>query len=123
MKPWVKGAWHLWLYETAWRIEAGGALRGGSGDTSERKQKLQEAVGVLSGLRLDSITIAPLSGDASFRFAEDIVLRTFSMNGEADPYQPHWRCTLPGGESLEVGPGSGWHLYSATGERVRGSEH
>src|SRR5258708_17219662 len=86
--PFVKGAWHLWLYEAAWRIEVGGALRAGSGDTSERKEQLEEAVKVLDGLRLEAISIAPLSCDTIFRFGGDTLLRPFSLHAHDDANSP-----------------------------------
>lgn len=121
VEPLIKGAWHLWLYSAAWRIEVAGVVQAASGDAPEHKEQLRHAIKILNGLRLEAVTISPAFGDTRFQFANATALRTFSMASH-EPDKPHWRLTFPDGRILTLGPASNWGLYSATGERSGGSE-
>lgn len=94
------GAFHLWVYCSAWRIETATAIIASSEDPRER---LEATVRHLDGRTLSGIRIERPSLSASFTFDDGTVLRTFSIFSEE--YE-HWMFYLPGGSVFTAGPGS-----------------
>jgi hypothetical protein len=96
------GEFHLWVYQSAWRIEMPGAVLGSSEDPRE---SLAASVRYLDGRALTAITVEAPSLSATFSFTDGLTLRTFSVvTADAD----HWMFFVPGGDVLTAGPGPSW---------------
>ncbi|MEO3930482.1 hypothetical protein ABGB07_42540 [Micromonosporaceae bacterium B7E4] len=96
------GEFHLWVYQSAWRIEMQGAVLASSEDPREA---LEESVRYLDGRALTAIAIEAPSLSATFSFTDGLVLRTFSVfTADVD----HWMFYLPGGDVFTAGPGPTW---------------
>jgi hypothetical protein len=96
------GEWHLWLHGCMWRLELGGDVLGGSGD---RREHLEAATVHLNGRVLESVVLVPPTGDAEWRFAGGLVLRTFSIYSDPEGLVS-WYLFTPNGRVLVVGPGA-----------------
>jgi hypothetical protein len=93
------GEFHLWVYQSAWRIEMPGAVLASSEDPREA---LEQSVRYLDGRALTAIAIEAPSMSATFSFTDGLVLRTFSVyTADAD----HWMFYLPSGDVFTAGPG------------------
>lgn len=100
LKGGAHGAFHLWIYCTAWRIETAGSVIASSEDPRE---ELESAVTVLDGHTLRNAEVQWPSLSASFYFDGGLVLRTFSLfTADYD----HWLFYQPDGTVLTAGPGS-----------------
>lgn len=103
------GEWHLWLYNCAWRLEAGRRqVLAGSGDSPDR---IEAAIQQLEGLSFDSIEISPPALDTAMTFSEDMTLRLFPISQDME--LEHWMLYTPDGNVLLIGPGTSWSYENA----------
>lgn len=103
----VHGAWHLWVYGCAWRVERGDELLAGSDDD---RDAMATAAHALDGLELEDVTVHAPGLDATWRFSGGCCLRLFSMSALQGE---HWLVYLPDGQVLSAGPGGAWSLEPA----------
>ena len=102
--PWTGGAWHLWVYCSAWRVETPSAILGACEDTREQ---MGAAAAALNGRAITAIHVSWPSLETTFSFEGDHTLRVFpiySGNSSEDPHS--WWLFTPSRMLLTVGPGS-----------------
>ena len=87
----VHGAYHVWIMNSAWRVEADGAVLAGSND--EETAALEKALGRLRGRRVSDVSI-PSSHVMSLRFDGGLALHTFGAHSSGDFDQ--WLLYVPG---------------------------
>jgi hypothetical protein len=107
----VRGAWHLWIQMAAWRIEDASAMLASCEDTRE---VIADALAVLDGRRLTSITSTGHALDTVFSFS-DVHLRTFGLRSRANEGDPlgNWWLFRPDDQVLAVTVGGEWTLTPA----------
>jgi hypothetical protein len=96
----VKGQFHLSILHCAWRLERGSEVLA---FCEEPTKVLDQSVRLLDGLRLEKISVDPISLSSEFSFSEDVRLLTFSMYREE--YE-HWIMFGPWENAFVAGPGS-----------------
>jgi hypothetical protein len=99
-KRYPRGEWHLLTRSCEWRIEADEEVLAGSEDDRER---LRHVLRRLTGLVVNSVSLATPANDATWVFAQGISLRLFSVCSTA---RVGWHISVPDGRVLVVGPGS-----------------
>lgn len=105
----IHGAWHLWVYGCAWRIERDKEVLAGSDD---EREVMAPAIEALNGLVLQEITVDAPALDALWTFSNGYRLRLFPMSARQGE---HWMLYLPDGNVLSIGPGSSWSVEPAGG--------
>ncbi|HEX8243085.1 MAG TPA: hypothetical protein VF541_06310, partial [Longimicrobium sp.] len=101
------GAWHLWIYCAAWRLDRQGDVLAASEDPREL---LAEAVRVLEGLALVAVDVRAPALETTFAFENGVALHVFPIFSR--DYE-HWLLYLPDGQVLVAGPGSEWSVRTA----------
>lgn len=102
------GAYHLWVYLTAWRIDGDTMLAASEDD----RATLAERVRVLDERTLTGVEVDPVSLSARFIFSGGLTLSTFSIYTGEDE---HWMLWRPDRMVLTAGPGNTWTLEPASG--------
>lgn len=105
----IHGAWHVWVYGCAWRIERDHEVVAGSDD---ERDVMDAAAKALDGLRLEDIAIDAPGLDATWTFSGDYRLRLFPMSASQGE---HWMVYLPDRQVLSAGPGASWSMEPADG--------
>ena len=95
-----RSAWHLWIYQTDWRLEGPAGVTVGSGDA---EAAIDDRIRSLEGRALEAITVD--NGDTAFAFTDGRTLRTMSTASVGDE---EWMLFTPEGNVLSVGPGERW---------------
>lgn len=96
-----RGAWHLWVYMCAWRIEKNHTLIIGNCDSRER---IAETLKVLEGKRLIKYEILDKALDTKFYFEDGLSITLFDHSVE-DTDSEHWMLFTPDKYVLTLGPG------------------
>jgi hypothetical protein len=104
----VHGAWHLWVYDCAWRIEIGAELVAGSAD---EREDLDKAVPRINGRALLGFVLRE-SVDARLRFEGDLVLSLFPHSSRDTD---HWMLFTPEHKVLTLGPRTSWSYKKSDG--------
>ncbi|MCL2848582.1 MAG: hypothetical protein FWE61_00885 [Micrococcales bacterium] len=100
------GAWHLWIYFAAWRIETPGSVLGACEDSRE---EMERAIVSLDGKVLSECDVDIPSLSPTFHFSDGTRLRTFThYNMEGGGEQ--WMLFRRDGMVRVVGPGYSWNL-------------
>ncbi len=92
------GEWSLWCDQILWRIEQGQRVLAGSEDDAET---MEAAIAHLNGRTLMSTVVDEETGDSTFVFADELVLRTFVVTSEEDA---RWRFRHRDSECVLIGP-------------------
>lgn len=104
------GAWHVWLYCCAWRLDGPSGMIVASEDPREH---IAAAVSALNGLVVEEASIADAGGCAlQLCFENGTKLTTFSICSQE--YE-HWFVYLPGRMVITAGPGSAYSVDSSDG--------
>jgi len=102
------GAWHLWVYCCAWRLETQEEVVAASEDP---RPKLEVAVQRLNDRTLRAVEVQRPALETTFIFEDGLILRLFPIFSEDFE---HWMLYDPTGNVLTVGPGTEWS-YEAAG--------
>jgi len=92
------GDYYLWVYCSAWRIEANGKVIASSEDD---RDLLDAGAVVLNGRQLADFTVDPVSLSAVVSLsgnARIIIFAIYTQNFE------HWKMRLPSGRWVQAGP-------------------
>ena len=104
------GAWHLWIYCSAWRLDAATDIIAASEDP---RQQLVTAVARLHGQRLSTASVIAPALELALTFSAGDVLRAFPVYSSG--YE-HWLLYTPDRHVLSAGPGASWSYTQAAGE-------
>jgi hypothetical protein len=96
----TRGDWTLWTDQAAWRIDGQDGMVGGSEDD---RDTMSRAVQTLVGRRLEAVTVADRSPEASFRFQGEYELKIFPVYSSG---RDHWSLAMPDNMVLKAGPGN-----------------
>ncbi|MFC7619195.1 hypothetical protein [Microlunatus sp. GCM10028923] len=105
-----RGAFHLWIYQCAWRIEHGAELGAGSEDSHDR---IEAALARLNGRAVTAITLQRPSLSTTFEFGDSRLITFETATDPADDHAEQWLLFRPDDLVLGVGPGSAWQLSPA----------
>ncbi len=97
--PRQHGAWHLWLYCCAWRIDEPAGIVAASEDA---RDGLLAAVGRLDGATVVAVNIDSQGCALQIEFDAGLTLTTFAIF--STEYE-HWFAYLPDGMVVTAGPG------------------
>jgi len=111
------GEWSLWCYEILWRMEQGSCVLAGSEDHAE---VMEAAIAHLNGRTLISATVDPETGDSTFMFTDELVLRTFVVTSEEDA---RWNLRHRGSEFTLVGPPTNQSVSAMVRDNNAGDTH
>lgn len=106
-----RGAYHLWIYLCAWRIEHGDMLGAGSEDSEER---IAASLGQINDNALTAITFERPSLSTTFEFGKSRLITFEIYTNESEDDRPEqWMLFRPDNMVLSVGPGASWRLSPA----------
>lgn len=106
-----RGAWHLWVQMTGWRIEDADRVLAACEDGRE---VISAALSVLEGRPLSSITATRPALDTVFDFS-GVLLRTFSLESRRsdDATVDNWWMFRPDRQVLQLTTAGSWTLAPA----------
>lgn len=94
------GAWHLWIYNTAWRLEHGTKVVAASQDGRDH---IEQALRLLDGRTVNASSASGITHDLTLELDGELVLRTFAIHATE---HEHWMLYRPDDLVLVAGPGS-----------------
>lgn len=103
------GEWHLWIYNSAWRLEE--ENKKVLAASEDPRSKLEVAIQRLEGLAFYSVKLFTPALETVFTFEQGVVLRVFPIYSEEFE---HWMLYTPDGNVLVAGPGSSWSYQSSS---------
>lgn len=105
----ARGAYHLWIYQCAWRIEHGTELGAGCYDSESR---IAASLHRINGRTITALEIERPSLSTTFIFddARLITFETYTEGTDYDDRPEQWMLFRPDQRVLSVGPGSAWRL-------------
>ncbi|MGL4609049.1 MAG: hypothetical protein ACRCYY_05100 [Trueperaceae bacterium] len=103
-----RGAWHLWVYCCAWRLDHHDTFLVASED---KREKLEKTIQALNNKTLVAIEVQPPAFGTTLTFEEGYVLHLFPVFSE--DYE-HWMLFTPDGNVLTIGPGTQYTFEPST---------
>jgi len=101
MQTYVRGEWRIGIFNSAWRLGAGGRVLVGSGDDWRRAAEAMQDLLIppLSTFEIDESLL-----DSNFYF-ENLRLQIFPLYTGPDDRFDAWTVWMPSEQQLRVGPG------------------
>lgn len=101
----VHGEWHIWIYNSVWRLETNDTVVVGSEDS---RLEIETAIKKLENLTLSNINFLLPGPDTIFEFENSIKLRVIpvTFHEECD----YWILYMPTGKTLTLQSGPNWVL-------------
>lgn len=97
------GQWHLWIYNSSWRIENENNVLVGSEDSRE---KIKNEIKKLENLPLKNIDFLLPSMDTTFEFENSIKIRAIPLIFHED--YDYWILYMPNDKTLSLHSGPSW---------------
>ncbi len=105
-----RGAFHLWIYMCAWRVEHGQDLGAASEDSNER---IAAALHRLNGQAITAVRFERPSLSTTFEFGDSRLITFENHTDATEDHSEQWMLFRPDNLVLSVGPGSAWSLSPA----------
>jgi hypothetical protein len=97
------GEWHLWIYNSSWRLENGEKVLVGSEDS---RQEINKNIRILEGLVLKNISFLAPGPDTVLEFENSIRLKVFPLIFHEE--NDYWILYMPDGKTLTLHTGPSW---------------